>query len=193
MKEGLKQRNTDDKTCLLECIAPGQADDKLKALYEGTKGMMGFVPNAAQLLAVSPMVLAQQLQHIGNFSGHPTLGRALLAYVRYAIADKVQCTYCIDMNVGFLVQAGVPLEAVREAGRDPGKMPLTGAEKAMARFVLKMVDDHHAASSEDISELRRHGWTERDILDATYHAAQAMAIDMVLEAFHVENDIPPVL
>lgn len=193
MKEEQAQEGThDQRQCLLGCITPDQADDKLQALYEGARELMGFIPNAAQLFGISPHVLEEHWRHIGYYSTNPTLSRGLLAYLRYAVASKVQCEYCVDMNLGFLVQAGVPLETLREAGRDPEKMPLSGAEKAMARFVLKVVDDQHAVSADDISELRQHGWSEKDMLEAAYHAAHALAIDMVLDAFRVQNDIPPV-
>ncbi len=180
--------NTTTDQPLLFGPAPGEAQGELATLYRDTERLFGFLPNAARLFGISPHLLAQQMEHVGFFSTHPTLSAPLLAFIRLLVSEQARCTYCIDLNVALLMQAGVAAEAIGAARRDPDQAPLPEAEKALLHFVLAAVANPHPIGEQEMARLRAHGWRDSAIFEAVHHGAHAVAVDIILDTFKVTSD-----
>jgi alkylhydroperoxidase family enzyme len=120
---------------------------------------------------------------------HPRLSFPLLAFIRLLVSERHDCQYCVGMNESMLVNmAGIPAEAVLAAKRNPEAAPLPENEKAMLLAVLKAVETPKMLDVSDLDRLRDFGWGEGDILDAINHGARNVAIDIMFNAFKIEND-----
>ena len=45
-----------------------------------------------------------------------------------------------------------------------------------------------SVTAADLDALRALGWTDRDIVDGMFHGARNAAVDIMFDAFKVEND-----
>lgn len=174
---------------LIQILSPQNADDKSAEIYRQIEAMLGRVPAPMQLLGLSPALLENQWQNLGYYFKHPTLSFPLLACIRLAVSTDHQCEYCIGMNAGMLMNmAGFTAEQVAAVKQDPDSLPLPEKERAMLGFAVRATRAPHEINATDIQSLKALGWEERDILDATNHAARNLAADIVLNTFKVTHD-----
>lgn len=174
---------------IISTVTPEQADGKVAEAYGQIQQMMGRVPNAFQIYSSSPALLEQHLQQIVYYMQHPTLSFPLLAMVRMLVSQHNDCQYCVGFNEGMLMQrAGLTPEQVAATKRNPAEAPLPDKDKAMLLFVLKATQTPHMVEKNDLDQLRALGWSDGDIMDAVYHGARNAAVDIVFNAFKIEND-----
>ena len=79
-------------------------------------------------------------------------------------------------------------EEIETVKTDISKAPLNEKESALLAFVVKVIKDSSSTTSEDMENLRKLGWTDKDILDATWHATSQVASDMLFNAFKIDAD-----
>ena len=174
---------------IISTVAPEQASGKVAEAYGQIQQMMGRVPNAFQLYSSSPILLEQQMQQIAYYRQHPTLSFPLLAMVRMLVSQHNDCKYCVGFNESMLMDmAGLTPEQVAATRRNPADAPLPEKEKAMLLLVLKATKTPRMVEKTDLDQLRALGWGDGDIMDAVYHGARNVAVDIVFNAFKIDND-----
>jgi len=173
---------------LIKLVEQKDATGKVAEIYQNMMNTMGFIPNAFKLFSPSEHVLEQQVSNLNYFFRHPKLGGKLLSFIRLMVSDQEKCVYCVGMNTNILFQYGVLPEMIHEILKDHDKVPLEENEKALLFFILKVVKNSNAIVQEDVDVLRKLGWTDGEILEATYHGATQVGVDMIFNAFKVEMD-----
>lgn len=174
---------------IISTVIPEQASGKVAEVYGKIQQMTGRVPNAFQLYSSSPVLLEQQMQQIAYYMQHPTLSFPLLAMVRMLVSQHNDCQYCVGFNEGMLMQmAGLTPEQVAATRSNPADAPLPDKDKAMLLFVLKATKTPKIVEKSDLDQLRALGWSDGDIMDAVYHGARNVAVDIVFNAFKIDND-----
>lgn len=174
---------------MISMVTPGQASGNVAQVYGQIEQAFGRVPNGMRLFSSSPALLEQQWQQLGYYMQHPHLSFPLLAFIRMLVSQRQDCEYCVGMNESMLVNmAGIAVEDVLAAKRNPAAAPLPEKEKAMLLAVLKAVETPKALDSSDFNRLRSLGWEDGDILDAINHGARNVAIDIMFNAFKIESD-----
>lgn len=149
---------------------------------------MGFIPNAFKVFSPSAHVLDKQFGNLGFFMRHKTLGGKLLAFIRLLVSEQEHCAYCVGMNSGILLQYGVLPEHIATIKHDPSTAPLEKNELVLLLFVLKVIADSNSTTQADVDSLRSLGWTDADILEATYHGATQVGVDKIFNAFKIEQE-----
>lgn len=174
---------------IVQTVSPEQANDKVAQIYAQIEQRFGRIPNGFQLYSASPDLLEQLFQQNAYYMQHPTLSFALLAMIRMLISEQNDCAYCIGFNQAMLIElGGFSAEQMAATLNDPVAAPLNEKDKAMLLFVLKGTKDAKSIDQADIDALRALGWNDRDIVDALYHGARNTAVDIMFDAFKVEND-----
>lgn len=173
---------------LIKLVEKEEATGRVAEIYETMTNTMGFIPNAFKVFSPSAHVLDTQFGNLGYFMRHKTLGGKLLAFMRLLVSEQEVCAYCVGMNTGILFQYGVLPDQLAEIRKDPSKAPLDDKEMAMLLFVLKVVKDSNSIVQEDVEALKNLGWSDADILDATYHGATQVGVDKIFNAFKLEID-----
>lgn len=172
----------------IKLIDNDEATGRVAEIYQQMNDSMGFVPNAFRIFSSSEHILDIQNQNLIYFIRHKSLGGKLLAFIRYLVSEVEKCEYCIGMNAGILLQYGVLPEALQGYKLNPATAPLEPNEIQLLLFVLKVVHDSTSVKHEEVEALRAIGWTDKDILDATYHATTQMSVDKILNAFGLEAE-----
>lgn len=174
---------------LLQTVSPSEATGGTAEIYAAVKEKLGFVPNSLQLMSVNPMVLKGQVECINYMMNHDTLPQSLLAVIRMLVSADSNCQYCIDFNAAMLINHFEwTTDQVEAARKNPADANLKENEKALLLFVLKAIQMPHAVTAEDISMLRSKGWSELDIFDATLQGARMKSVDILIDAFKVEEN-----
>jgi len=174
---------------IIQTVPPEDATGAVAQIYGAMKEAIGFVPNGIQALSASPHCLGAQADHIGYYMGQTALGGPLLAAIRYLVAGHTDCEYCIGMNMGMLMQAGLERAQIEAAREDTELLPFDERDKAMLRLALKVIHNSSGITAADLDTVRAHGWNDQEILEGISHAAHAVAVDMVLNAVKVEADV----
>lgn len=173
---------------LLNLVEPNEATGKVAEVYESMIKGMGFVPNAFKVFSPSPHLLESQVKNLFYFSSHKTLSGKLLALTRLLVSTDEFCEYCVGMNTGILMQYGILPEQLSEVKKDPSKAPLDEKELALLLFVLKVVKNSNGVTKSDVDAVRAHGWSDADILDATFHGTAQVGTDRIFNAFKIEKE-----
>lgn len=165
----------------LQTIAPEQATGALAQAYKVFPPQMG-VPAPLQMLSASPDLVIMQANFIKHFMTHPKLGFKLQALIRYLSAADQGYSFCVGLNGNMLKSTGlsdVDLEALHE---DPSRAPLEAPEKAMLLLTRKALRTPEALSDADFDQVRAHGYSDADIMDALWIGAGMKAMSALFQA-----------
>ena len=179
--------NQTEQALLSPEIPPGE-EARVSAILDNFQEHLGFVPDGLRLYSFSPPLLESFANNIGYFNmGGTQLPPPLTAMIRYQVSWDAGCSFCVDMNEGFLTNMGMKLEDIRASRNNPDAAPLSDNEKAILKLAVKAVEQPEDISKEDIEYVRNKGWKDREIFDAVVQAANNRAFNYVLRTFNIEH------
>ncbi|MHB1083730.1 MAG: carboxymuconolactone decarboxylase family protein [Thiobacillus sp.] len=174
---------------ILQTVTPESATGEVAEIYAQIKSAWGNVPTAIQVYSSNPFLLKHQWEYYGSIMQHPSLSMPLTTCIRMLVSQGGNCSYCIDMNAGMLINmAGWTPDQVAATRADFNNSPLSPKEKTLLGLVLKMTRDSNSVSPADLQAARDAGWSDGDILDAVNHGARMVAGDIIINGFKVERD-----
>ena len=175
------------ETPLITPHPPQGEETRVETILGAIQEHIGFIPDGLKLYSFSPPLLESFVGNISYFNGETNIPPSLTAMIRYLVSAKADCTFCIDMNEGFLANMGIDLKAVRAARTNPDLAPFSDKEKSLLNLSLKAVDSPLAVGEQDLQEVRQHGWSDRDIFDAVVQANNNRAFNNILRTFNIEH------
>lgn len=168
--------------------APAGEEDKVNAIFQGVEEHLGFVPDGLRLLSLSPPLLETMMGNIGYFNmGGTQLSPVLTAMIRYQISSNAGCTFCIDLNEGFLTNLGLDLDEVRASQNKPEVAPLNEKDKALLMFAVKSIQSPNDIDESEMTKVKNQGWNDREIFDAVAQAASNKSFNYLLKTFNVSH------
>lgn len=168
---------------LVKTIDPGSADGAIAHVYGLFEQGSGAIPKTLEVLSASPGLFEVYTSTFGYWVNHPNLSHDLLNCIRHGIAVRRDLNACIVFNEAVLRAAGMTGDELEDLHRDAGSAPLEPNELAMLSFVLRTVADPAATTQADVDALRELGWTDGDIVDATYHGAILTTMGVLMGTF----------
>lgn len=174
---------------LIEFVSEENAQGEVANVYNTLKEKWGFVPDALKLFSPSEFLINHVFSSIGYFSTNMDLGGKLLALIRLMVSEEEKCVFCISMNRGILMQYGFLPEQLDAIQSDIENVSLPENEKSLLKFALKVVKNSSGVTSEDVQGLKSLGWTDKQILEAAYHATNQLSTDKLFNAFQINNDM----
>lgn len=166
---------------------PGEESD-VDAIMRPFAEMLGKAPTGLRMLGTSPALLENYASTIHYYMSHTSISQPLLTFIRYLVSWRGDCHYCIDMNEAFLMNAGLDLDSIRATREDPARAPLGEREKYLLMLAVDAVDLPESVTRHRIDGARAHGWSDRDIFDAVWHANSNRAFGRTAEAFGLPPD-----
>ena len=160
----------------------------------------------------------RHIEHFSGEHGRPTLLRMMLAWVPEASAgmDDLyhpvmengllsrrlkellfvsasharECQYCTGGHSRFLVdEFGYDVETVMQLRAGEDVDGLDPSERALVIFVRQAAAAPQTTTADDIERLRKHGWTDAQIVEALAMACHAGYTTTLAQAMHLEWDI----
>lgn len=184
--QNLASNNT--ASALIHPQVPAADQERVAAILGTIEERLGFVPDGLRLYSISPPLLEAFVSNIGYFNmGGTELPPSLTAMIRYQVSWNAGCSFCVDMNEGFLTSMGLDLDSIRASRDNVDAVPLDKKEKALLKLAIKSVNAPEAVSKADLDEVRQRGWGDRAIFDAVAQAANNRAFNHVLRTFNIEH------
>jgi hypothetical protein len=175
---------------LLNIVKPEKAEGETKEYYSLFENIGVDVPLPMQMYSTSPYFLKRQRNNIQYMMEHKTLSFSLLTHIRFLVSKMEDYPYCINLNRGVLKNfAGLSNEQLDNAASNPEKASLEPKEKMLLQFVLNTVQDPATTDPKQVDELRKLGWSDQDIFDATMQGMNMMYDGMVFKAFKMGEEI----
>lgn len=178
----------ENKQTLIYPQVPAGEEDRVSTILNNIEQHLGFVPDGLRLYGISPPLLESFVGNIGYFNmGGTQLPPVLTAMIRYQVSWDAGCSYCVDLNEGFLTNLGMDLETIRATRNNPDAAPLEEKEKILLKLAIKSVEAPDDITKEDLDQARNQGWADREIFDAVVQAANNRAFNYVLRTFNIEH------
>jgi alkylhydroperoxidase family enzyme len=172
---------------LLTPQPPAGEEARVAATLGAIEQRLGFVPDGLRLFGISPPLLESYVSNIGYFNSGERLSPVLMTMIRYLVSSNAKCSFCIDLNEGFLENMGVDVDQARAARDDLEAAPVAEHEMPLLRLAIKSVTHPDSTTQADLDAARAHGWSDRDIFDVVAQAASNRAFNYVMRTFHVEQ------
>lgn len=147
---------------------PALADlpDDIRQRIEAVQEKSGFVPNVFLVLAHRPEEFRAFFAYHDALMDKPgNLSKAEREMIVVATSNLNQCQYCVVAHGAILrIRAKNPLVADQVA-INYRKADITGRQKAMLDFAVKVSAEAYKVGDEDLEILKSHGFTEDDAWD----------------------------
>src|SRR3954447_6875687 len=156
----------DDTRVMALDLPPGTLSPAMQAYFKKCEEKLGFVPNVLLAYAFDNAKLEAFAAFYNDLmlapSGLSKLEREMIAV---AVSSQNRCYYCLTAHgAAVRVYSGDPaLGELMVMNYRAAK--LTGKQRAMLDFSVKITTESYAIEEEDREALRRAGWTDRDIWD----------------------------
>ena len=166
-----------------------EASEDVKKIFEEIESMMGRVPNGLKLWSVSPRALKAQWAGIKSILSRPQEEQKLYAMIRYLASDENECTYCIGLNGGMLINYyGVTQDELIAMQKTPSAAPLDKKNKALLIFAMKAIKDADSVSANDINLLTQLGISEEEMFNVVLAASHMFVVNTLFKTFKVQQD-----
>jgi hypothetical protein len=160
---------------LINTVTPAKAEGIIKEGYDMFMQKAGIIPRPMEMMSASPALFELQLKRIHYFSTHPRLGFALLAHIRYLVAQRLEYRFCTDFNAYILKKVGVDDATFEKMKADPGACLLEDNDKAMLVFVMKAIKAPGSV-------------TAGDIVDALAQGVSMIDHSIMMQAFQMDQN-----
>lgn len=167
----------------------GTRDSPVLAFLKST---FGFVPNIfrAQLLR-SDIVQAEANLIDSVLLKQGSLTRFQKECILLVVSTTNSNTYCVALISQNLEILGTSREQVDRIALDHQSSTLPQADKALLEAIRKLTETPTAFSEDDIKSLRRHGFTEEQILESILITGLANFLNTVQIGLGAVPDFPP--
>lgn len=141
---------------------PDDIRERIAAVQEKS----GFIPNVFLTLAHRPDEFRAFMAYHDALMDKPgNLTKAEREMIVVATSSVNQCQYCVIAHGAILrIRAKDPLIADQVA-TNYRKADITGRQKAMLDFAMKVSQTAHQVGEADFDTLKSHGFTEEDVWD----------------------------
>jgi len=175
----------------IKVVEAENAEGKVKAVYDQLQSVFGKVPGVMKALSPWPDVLELYATRVGMIVFSETLLPRSVKEMIAALVSKINsCDYCLTYHTGFMVTAGMSSPDAEAVVADYQTAPITPAEKKLLAYVEKVTRHAYKTTDDDVEGLKKCGWSEAQILEATLVVGLFSDINRWVDAlgFRYEDD-----
>lgn len=169
----------------IDTIPESEIGDDVRAMYERQQSFWGFVPNYAKVFCWRPELMGLWAQLQAGIKRH--MDKRRFELVTFAAAHTMRSTLC-SLAHGRALTTWFSEEDVQLMARGASPASLTAAEAAMMAFSRKVARGAFLVSAHDVSELKKHGFTDAEVFDIAVTVAARAFFTTVNEALGVEPE-----
>ena len=179
-----------EKPALIDVVSTQEATGDVAKVYDEIQAQWQFVPNPIKLYSTNPEMLRMRWEGYKAAGAHKTVDPQLQTIIRMLVSADHSCQYCIGVNEAFLINDFKmnPKDVVAMKKHGAVAAPLPEKQKDLLAFALKATKHPKSTTAADIDGLHKLGWSDAEIFFATSYAAEMVASDILINAFHVAID-----
>ncbi|MEA1982664.1 MAG: hypothetical protein U9N39_03875 [Campylobacterota bacterium] len=158
---------------LIDVIKKEQATGELKLLYKMIERSLGFVPPHFELFATIDIEAMKEFAAYNQkMAMHEKIDANLLPFLRLEIARKECREYCMAFN-----------EKMVEALRERSEKPYDVKQERLLDKVLKALYETSTFTQEDLEELHKYGFNDKDFYDLLSYSVNFMAKSKMIDVY----------
>lgn len=174
----------------IKTLSYEEADDELKAVYDNITGSRGKLAEVHKIQSLNPPALMAHMDlYLKVMFGKSPLKRYQREMLGVVVSAANRCPYCIEHHRQALLFYWKDDERTRRFIANPSEAGLGAGDLALCRFAKALTVAPWESGEEQIEALRRAGFDDRSILDATQVIAYFNFVNRMVLALGVEfND-----
>jgi len=187
MKRNETQPKTGDNMPIINTVTATTAEEGGKELMDLVASKAGEIAKPLELIGVSSILSKIRATQIMLYATS-NLSQTLMTTIRFLSAERCGSGGCVVFNGNALKKSeGLTDSDLAALKNDPNLAPLNDREKKLLAFADTAVKNPDWASQKDIDALRELGWSDNDILEATYQATDMAVIATLMHIFKVST------
>ncbi len=152
-------------------VSDEQATPELRRSYAEIRNEFGFLPHFWPAQGSRPDVVRAELDLWRLIYRTGVLPAALKEEIGLVVAAATFNSYCIMIHIDLLSRLGIEKALGRQLALDFETAAVPEREKALFRFASKLTRQPSSIRQGDIEELRRQGYDDAAILEASLVAS----------------------
>lgn len=159
----------------------------VKETYDKFKSQMGIVPNVIKAMSNWPELFEANMKLFQAVMLSETkLKRGTKEMIAAVVSELNRCNYCATHHENFMKQYGISSWTAEEIRRDYHNAGLDEKTLRLLEYAEKVSKNAYKVTDKDFNSLKKLGWTEREIMEATLVVAQFNFINRIVDALGVE-------
>jgi uncharacterized peroxidase-related enzyme len=162
----------DRRQSWLRVPAEEDAPAAVKELFDEASERVGFLPNVLRIYALRPRHLELWNAFYEDLMrGESALSKAQREMIAVVVSTINRCHYCMVSHGAALRKLTDDPVLVEQLRTNYTYADIEPRERAMLDFAVKLTEQSHRCSEEDVEALREAGWSDEDIMDIVEVAA----------------------
>ncbi len=152
----------------------------------------GFIPNIFRAQTLRPDVVEAEADVVGTvLLTDDVLSRVQKEYILLVVSAANLNTYCVAVHCEMLRGLGVPEDQSDQIAVDHRQAGLSEADNALLDFALKLSQRPTEIGRADIDSLRRHGFTDQQVLESIVMTALTSYLNTLQMGLGTVSDFEP--
>ena len=172
----------------IQQLDPKSTSGTARRLLDKVEHQFGVVPNFMRAFANSPAALGAFLNASGSLGGG-SLGAETGERIALTMAEANGCQYCVSAHTTLAEQAGLDAAEIEAARRGESNDARADAAVRFAKSVLSNMGD---VTTAEISDLRRAGYTDGELVEIISHVAINTWTNMLGKVGQIDIDFPKI-
>lgn len=171
----------------IKLLEENAAEGKIKEAYDNLQKDMGFVPNVMKLVARREELFRPWMRYIQALMFSPSdLPQDMKEKIASVVSGTNRCDYCVRHHVNFQKMYGVSDATAKRVARNYQQADIPDSEKALLSYAVQVARDATRVTDGDVENLRKNGYSEEQILEATLVVAQFSGKNRLIDALGLE-------
>jgi uncharacterized peroxidase-related enzyme len=171
----------------IDTISASWVTGEAFAMYDRQQRHYGYVPNYATVFCHRPEVMRRWGELLAAIKR--PMDRRRFELATFAAAHELRSTLC-TLAHGKALLAFFSDEDVIAMARGELPSAISAADAALMRFARAVARDASAVTAEDVTGLKRHGYSDAEVFDIAAAAAGRAFFTKVIESLGVATDAP---
>jgi uncharacterized peroxidase-related enzyme len=147
--------------------------EEAQALFAKAEEKLGHIPNVFKVFALTPEHFLRWFRYYDFLMRDEAspLSRAEREMIGLVVSTENRCEYCLGAHGAYLrelISDHVKAEVITHNYR---RADLTGRERAMLDFAVKLTNESYRMTPEDLEPLRQEGFSDEAIFEVAQTAA----------------------
>ncbi|MGK7371094.1 MAG: peroxidase-related enzyme [Candidatus Halalkalibacterium sp. M3_1C_030] len=173
----------------IEVIQPEEAEGELKKIYEELKEKRGKLAEVHKIQSLNPESITRHMDlYMTLLFGKSPLKRYRREMMAVVVSAANNCEYCRLHHGEALNHYWKDDKKVQQLSQDYQKLDLSAEDRLLCDLAWDLTENPTEISDERIKELKKHGFSDRAILDATLIISYFNFVNRVVMGLGVEAD-----
>jgi len=168
-----------------------EAKGEVKAIFDQVESAYGMVPAPIAQHSTNPAMLKVLWSQFGALHNE-NFSQQLQTMMRMSVsaAPALDCDYCVGFNEGMLINMfKMDMKEINAVKKDShAAKSLNEKDKKMLIFMVESTTKPKDIDKAQIDELRKLGWSDKDIFDGLKMATQMVAMTLMVDTLKISRD-----